>query len=180
MEGEDDVLHGRLNKRASGVPAGKIPVGARWALALVLALGIGGGIWWAGQPSKEPAATPPATMGQETPSASESAARIAELEQAVAAAPTDVDARLELGVLYFNLADVEGAKKQWLAVTELAPENITAWYNLGFAYLSSTPADMEAAQAAWQRVIDLDPDSDLASTVSMHLSGLGGSQSGTE
>ena len=66
----------------------------------------------------------------------------------------------------------DAAKAQWLTVTELAPDNATAWYNLGFYYLTIQPADMAAAKAAWQRVIDIDPESEMARTASMHLAGL--------
>ena len=98
--------------------------------------------------------------------------RMIGLEQAIEADPDDLDARLELGVLRFNLADVEGAKEQWEYVADKDPENVSAWYNLGFAYLSETPSNREAANAAWLKVIELDPDSDLAETISMHIQGL--------
>ena len=67
---------------------------------------------------------------------------------------------------------IEQAREQWDAVIAVDEANVTAWYNLGFYYLSSDPVDMDAARAAWQRVIELDPGSEMATTVSMHLEGL--------
>lgn len=177
FENEDDVLQREPktptaagSKQASGSGGGRVFT-MRFALVALLT-GIMGGIWYAASPREaaSQAATP--TLGAPAPGDAEVLARIAELEARITADGNDIDARLELGVLYFNQRQTDAAKEQWLAVTELAPENTTAWYNLGFYYLTISPADMAAAQDAWQRVIDLDPDSDMARTASMHLAGL--------
>lgn len=185
LENDDDVL--RRKPRAVGTPkAGAAPVAGsgrvftlRFALVVALLTGIMGGIWYAARPTATATATPPVdtpTLGTGTASAApteaEVLARIAELEATVAADGSNVDARLELGVLYFNQRRSDAAGEQWLAVTELAPDNATAWYNLGFLHLTIEPADLAAAKTAWQRVIDIDPESDLAKTVGMHLAGL--------
>jgi tetratricopeptide (TPR) repeat protein len=183
LEDDDDVLHRK--RRAAGSPKAGGPSASpggrvftlRFALVVALLAGILGGVWYAVRPTgaASPQASTP-TLGTGTgitaPSDAEVAARIAELEARVAAEGSDVDARLELGVLYFNQRQVDAARDQWLAVTELAPDNATAWYNLGFLYLTIEPADMAAAKAAWQRVIDIDPASEMAKTASMHLAGL--------
>ncbi|WP_350258896.1 tetratricopeptide repeat protein [Scrofimicrobium sp. R131] len=171
MEGEDDLLHRRPK---AAVPAAvrpasshRFPAAAKFALGLVLVVGVGFGVWFGGRPSGTEEQLP--TMGaSQGVTEEEAAARATELEALIAASPDDVDARLELGVIYFNQAKVNEASEQWLAVTELDPENITAWYNLGFAYLSD-PDQADRAQEAWQKVIDIDPDSDLAQTISMHM-----------
>lgn len=148
-----------------------LPVSVRGVLVVALILGVAWGIWYAGQSGDEsPSATD--SVSTEQGSQAESAARIGELEDAVAANPLDVDARLELGVQYFNLRMIEQAREQWDGVIAVDENNVTAWYNLGFYYLSSDPADMDAAQAAWQRVIELEPGSEMAETITMHLQGL--------
>lgn len=186
LENDDDIVHrtvsGRSRRRpgaAAGVPVSDAPTGQarvftmRFALVVALLAGILGGVWYAAQPrtSTAPEAATP-TLGAPGPSETDVLARIAELEAKIEADPGDIDARLELGVAYFNQRQTDRAHEQWLAVTELAPDNATAWYNLGFYYLTIVPADMPAAQAAWQRVIEIDPDSDMARTASMHLAGL--------
>lgn len=182
LENDDDVLHrksrslGSPKADAASASSGGRVFTMRFALVVALLAGILGGVWYAARPT---ATTPPAntpTLGTGTggaaPTEAEVLARIAELEARIAADGSDVDARLELGVLYFNQRQPDAAKAQWLAVTELAPDNATAWYNLGFLYLTIEPADMAAAKAAWQQVIDVDPESEMAKTASMHLAGL--------
>ncbi len=179
MEDDDDVLQRRKPKAKTASPdsvstRGVLKSGGA-KIALVAALGLGAafGIWYAG---KEPAPIMDAGTTTMTTGTSENAdpLRQIELEQQVKENPDDIDAQLELGVLYFNQGQVTLAAEHWEAATELDPENITAWYNLGFARLSQDPADMQGAQQAWQKVVDIDPDSELAQTVVMHLDNVGG------
>ena len=181
LENDDDVL--RRRPRATGAAkagaaqaSGGRVFTVRFALVVALLAGILGGVWYAARPTGGTPSTPMPTLGTgagtAAPTEADVLARIAELEATVTANGGDVDARLELGVLYFNQRQIEEAKAQWLAVTELAPDNATAWYNLGFLHLTVEPADMAAARNAWQRVIDIDPESDMAQTASMHLAGL--------
>lgn len=86
--------------------------------------------------------------------------------------PTDADARLILGVYHFNADDVAAAERDWLEVIRQDPRNAEAMYNLGFLYLASDPPDEARAKAMWQRVVELDPSSDLAQAVSDQLAGL--------
>ena len=117
----------------------------------------------------------PAAMEASQASATDSAARQAELEATLAESPEDVAANLELGVLTFNDGDVERAEQLWTTVTEVDPTNPQAWFNLGFVHLSEDPPDVEAARAVWQRVLDVAPESDLAATVHSHLDALAAS-----
>lgn len=199
MEGEDDILQrgprnsgARKQRHPETRPAGG-PIEAgprrsrtltprlRGVLVAALIVGVAGGIWYAGRSGEDTASTPP-SMSTEQGGQADTVARIGELEDAVAVDPRDVEARLELGVQYFNLRMIEQAREQWETVVEIDESNATAWYNLGFYHLSSDPADMAAAEAAWQRVIELDPGSDMAATISMHLQGLdmSGSDDGPE
>lgn len=95
-------------------------------------------------------------------------AKIVELE------PDNVDARLILGVAYFNDGQLDAAETQWLRAAELAPKSPDPWYNLGFLYLSRSTPDFAQVEAAWTKVIELAPDSDIAKTARNHLDRLGG------
>lgn len=84
-------------------------------------------------------------------------------------APDDVDARLILGVAYFNDGQLDAAEAQWTRAAELAPTSPDPWYNLGFLFLSRNPPDYERVESAWRKVIQLAPDSDIARTAQNHL-----------
>lgn len=83
--------------------------------------------------------------------------------------PDNVDALLALGVIQFNTDQVDEAEKTWKRVSKLAPDQPHSYYNLGFVYLAREPVDNDALRAAWEKVIELDPDSDMAKTASDHL-----------
>ena len=94
------------------------------------------------------------------------------LEKIVAIDATDVNARLALGASYFNLGKPDQAETQWRAVVAQEPNNLEAHYDLGFMYLSRTPADVTSARTEWQKVIAIAPDSDVARTIEQHLANL--------
>jgi len=98
-------------------------------------------------------------------------------EKVVALNPKDDDAWVATGAAAFNLGDTEKAKAAWLNAVEANPKNPEAHYDLGFAYLAAKTPDNEAAKAEWQKVIDIDPNSDWAkdakSMLSQHVSGSG-------
>lgn len=91
------------------------------------------------------------------------------LERFVEQQPNDLDSRLVLGVAYFNVKRVADAKAQWLRASEISPTSPHPWYNLGFGYVAQDPPELEAATAAWQRVIELAPGSDIALSAEEHL-----------
>ncbi|HSO69187.1 MAG TPA: hypothetical protein VLQ67_06060 [Arachnia sp.] len=138
-------------------------------LGVLLVAAVVYGVFRLGLPADT--AAPAATEASQA-SATDSSARRAELEAKLAESPEDVAANLELGVLTFNDGDVERAEQLWTTVTEVDPSNPQAWFNLGFVHLSEDPPDAEAAQADWQKVLDVAPDSDLAATVRSHLDAL--------
>ena len=174
-EVEDDAvrrprIHTPMDKETTPVAPRerrRRPLVALVALALVGALIYG--VFRLGQPatSAEPAPTSSRTATQP-----DDAARMAELEAKLATAPDDVATNLELGVLRFNAGDTPGAEQLWLRVTELDPANPQAWFNLGFVALAADPPDVVAARAAWDKVLEVAPDSDLAATVRSHLDAL--------
>ena len=81
-------------------------------------------------------------------------------------------ALLALGAAQFNLGDAASAEKQWLAVLAIDPKNVEAYYDLGFMYLSQNPPDMANVKLQWGKVIEIDPNSDVAKTVATHLDSL--------
>jgi cytochrome c-type biogenesis protein CcmH/NrfG len=174
-EGDDDIVGNRRAAAKTAQPKIQRVGYAAWEKALMVVaviIGIGIGVWFAGRPAQLEATQSPA-LGEATATADPSV-RIAELEAVLAADPDDVAAHLELGVLAFDSGDYDTARDQWLRVTQVDPNEVQAWYNLGFAYLSASPSDMAKAREAWDKVIEIDPNSELAQTIQTHLSGLTG------
>lgn len=91
--------------------------------------------------------------------------------KAVAVKPDDPDLLLALGIDLFSLEDYAGAITAWQRVTELRPADVEAWYNLGWAHLQADPPRFDEVERAWQKVVDLAPDSKLAQTVRSQLPG---------
>jgi tetratricopeptide (TPR) repeat protein len=183
LEGEDDdILIRRRPRAASREAAGAATEPAprpgvtrragRWVVVAGLLVGVAAGAWFAGRASVGGTApvvsASPTAVATATAETVDAAARIAELDATLAAAPDDTDALLERGVLLFQEGDYAAAGEDWAKVAQLAPDNAAAWYNLGFYYLSLEPADTTAAGAAWDRVLELAPDSDMATVVTDH------------
>lgn len=84
---------------------------------------------------------------------------------------TNVHARTDIGTALFNLNRPADAKTTWLAALEIAPNDPQLHYNLGFLYANSEPPDLTAAATEWKKVVEVAPDSNLAKTAQVHLSG---------
>jgi len=95
--------------------------------------------------------------------------------------PDDIDARLALGVALFNQGELDAAEVQWLRAAELDPSAPEPHYNLGFLYVASDPPRMDEAQAHWDTVVELAPDSDMAKSIATHMGAVvdGGQPSGS-
>ena len=93
--------------------------------------------------------------------------------------PRNTTALLALGAVRFNVGKTAEAERYWRKVAEIAPKNVEAHYDLGFLYLSKNPPDMAKVKSEWNQVVALDPGSDVAKTISAHLSQLGSSPSGS-
>jgi len=78
---------------------------------------------------------------------------------------------LALGAAQFNLGNAAEAEKQWLVAAKLYPNSAEVHYDLGFLYLSQTPPNKAKMTAEWNKVIAIDPNSDIAKTVATHLKG---------
>lgn len=157
-------------------PSGKktLSKGARILIALVIVAALGFGIYKIGNPVTPEADNPHGDMagGMSAQELQDSAKRIKELEAQVKENPDSVEGFLEMGLLKFNMGDMQGAEEAWLKVTELDPDEIQAWYNLGFCYLAQDPPDTDKVREMWQHVIDIDPSSPLAQTVQSHMGAL--------
>ncbi|WP_051259427.1 tetratricopeptide repeat protein [Schaalia suimastitidis] len=175
MEGEEDLIAARATRRMKArrhAPVEKAQLSAvlKFALFAAVACGMIAAIWLAGISNQQQSAET-ASMTQQN-SASAIAERLAQLHNQVERSPNDTDARLELGALLYDTGDVMGAQEQWKAVTDIDPEQYKAWYFLGFTYMMSETPDEAAAVQAWQKVIELAPESAEAQTVAEHMSQL--------
>jgi tetratricopeptide (TPR) repeat protein len=83
--------------------------------------------------------------------------------------PKNKIALISLGAAQFNIGNKDEAKKQWLVAAKLYPREAEVHYDLGFLYMSQTPPDTANMQAEWKKVVDIDPNSKLAKTVSAHI-----------
>ena len=86
--------------------------------------------------------------------------------------PGNVRSFLALGASAFNQGDLATAETAWKQAVTIDEKNVEAHYDLGFLYLNRQPADMAGVQREWTRVVELAPDSDIASTVKAHLDAL--------
>jgi tetratricopeptide (TPR) repeat protein len=83
--------------------------------------------------------------------------------------PKNEKALLSLGAAQFNVGNTAEAKKHWLVAAKLYPNSAEVHYDLGFLYMSQTPPDKANMTAEWKKVVEIDPNSDLAKTVTQHL-----------
>jgi tetratricopeptide (TPR) repeat protein len=83
--------------------------------------------------------------------------------------PKNQVALLALGAAQFNLGKAPEAKHTWLIAAGLYPKSAEVHYDLGFLYMSQTPPDKVNMQAEWKKVVDIDPNSNLAKTVATHI-----------
>lgn len=89
--------------------------------------------------------------------------------------PNNVTGLLSDGAAQFNLGNADKAQTDWQKVIALNPKQAEAYYDLGFLYLSKNPPDMTKVKAMWQKVVEIDPTSDVAKTVQQHLKSLSSS-----
>ncbi len=97
---------------------------------------------------------------------------IPQLQSVLDQDPDNLDALLGIGAAEYKTTQYDAAEKHWLRVTELAPQRAEPWYSLGFLYMARTPADPARAREAWNKVIEIGPDSDMAKEVTPRLSSL--------
>lgn len=86
--------------------------------------------------------------------------------------PKNATGFLALGASQFNLGKASEAEKSWLKAAALNPKNAEVHYDLGFLYLSLPNPDMAKVKAEWEKVVAIDPTSDIAKNVKTHLGSL--------
>lgn len=86
--------------------------------------------------------------------------------------PKNANSWVNLGAAQFNQGDAKGAETSWLKAVALNPKLAEAHYDLGFLYLSSSKPDMAKVKAEWEKVVAIDPTSDIAKNVQTHLKSL--------
>jgi tetratricopeptide (TPR) repeat protein len=94
-------------------------------------------------------------------------------ERAIAAQPEDADLRVAFGRALLRLGSGFDAELQLRAATELDPESAVAAYYLAQAYEASDPARRADAIHWYERVIEIDSESFLASDARARLEALG-------
>ena len=93
--------------------------------------------------------------------------------------PNNVEALLGVGATAYNLNDFPAAEDAWRKVIAIDPKNIDAHYDLGLMYFSMDPPKLDEMRLAWNKVIELAPDSQLASIVKTHRPGPSGAPAGS-
>ncbi len=94
------------------------------------------------------------------------------LDKVLAIDPKNVEALLARGAVSFNTNDLPAAETAWKKVVVIDPKNTEVYYDLGFLYLNQATPDWAGVQREWNKVIELDPTSQLAQTVKSHLDSL--------
>ncbi|MDP9801565.1 tetratricopeptide (TPR) repeat protein [Arcanobacterium wilhelmae] len=79
--------------------------------------------------------------------------------------PNDMETLLIAGVAKFNVNDFDGAEKLWKKATEVDPSKPEPWFDLGYVYLMRKPVDEANLKAAWDKVLELAPNSDMAKDI---------------
>jgi cytochrome c-type biogenesis protein CcmH/NrfG len=182
FEQNDDIVsrRRRVSKPATGEESatqddGRFSVRATPVNALLLlfalVVGIVLGVWIAGKFTGDESAAPTPTPSQVAPAIEDTAAQVQELETVLRTDPDNVNALLDLGVLLFNQGDLDGAFARWNHATEVEPDNAYAWYFLAYYYRALPDSSgMDQAIDALNRVIELDPESEIATNAKTHLS----------
>lgn len=80
---------------------------------------------------------------------------------------TDEKGLVALGATAFNLGDLAKAESVWTKAAELYPNNPEVFYDLGFLYM--TTQRMPEMKVAWDKVVEIAPDSAFAKTVQSHV-----------
>jgi len=96
-------------------------------------------------------------------------------DKALAQDPKNVQLLLARGASAYNAADDANAKIFWERAVAIDGKNQEGYYDLGFMYLNSNPPNWTGVQTAWNKVIAIDPSTQLAQVVKQHLDSLAAS-----
>jgi len=98
-------------------------------------------------------------------------------EQALKIDPKNADASTDLGVSYYYTNRPDEALKQFENSLRIDPKHTKTLLNQGIV-LAFGKQDLNAAAAAWQRVVDLAPNSPEAQAAQRGLEGIAASRAG--
>ncbi|MHB8960109.1 MAG: tetratricopeptide repeat protein [Candidatus Limnocylindrales bacterium] len=93
-------------------------------------------------------------------------------ERILAIVPQNAQGLLAAGACDYNLGNEASAKQRWTLVIALNPSNIEAHYDLGFLAMNQPSPDWTSVKREWEKVVSIDPDSELAKNVQQHLATL--------
>ncbi len=82
--------------------------------------------------------------------------------------PKDANARVDMGICYNDMGDLEEAKKQIRLALEHEPKHLFAHFNLGIVYLRG--GEVEKANEWFKKVVELDPKNEIAQRAQQLLS----------
>ncbi|MBI2626340.1 MAG: tetratricopeptide repeat protein [Candidatus Nealsonbacteria bacterium] len=80
---------------------------------------------------------------------------MAKLENVVKENPYNIEARFQLGRLYFNNKRIDDAIGQFQVVVILVPSHSNAHYSLGVAYAAKK--EIQSAVQEFEKVLELNP-----------------------
>jgi cytochrome c-type biogenesis protein CcmH/NrfG len=92
-------------------------------------------------------------------------------EEGIRLDPTNPDASTDLGVSYYYSGQTDRALEQFEVSLKLDPKHTKTLLNQGIV-LAFGKQDLAGAQAAWQQVVDLAPDSPEGQAASRALEGI--------
>jgi tetratricopeptide (TPR) repeat protein len=92
-------------------------------------------------------------------------------EEGIRLDPTNPNASTDLGVSYYYSGQTDRALEQFEVSLKLEPQHTKTMLNQGIV-LAFGRQDLAGAQAAWQRVVDLAPDSPEGQAASRALEGV--------
>jgi cytochrome c-type biogenesis protein CcmH/NrfG len=93
-------------------------------------------------------------------------------DQVLAIDPKNLKALQARGAVAFNTGDLANAQKLWNQAVAIDPNNQELHYDLGFLYMNQASPDWKNVVTEWDKVIAIDPTTQLATTVQSHLTSL--------
>ena len=100
-------------------------------------------------------------------------------EQALSIDPKDANASTDLGVSYYYTNRPDDALKQFEVSLRIDPKHTKTLLNQGIV-LAFGKQDLNGAAAAWQKVVELAPDSPEAQAAQRGLEGIAASRTGQQ
>jgi TM2 domain-containing membrane protein YozV len=93
-------------------------------------------------------------------------------DRVLALDPQNLSALQARGAVDYNLGDFPNAEKLWKQALLVDPNNQELHYDLGFLYMNLASPDWAGVKNEWNKVIAIDPTTEIAKTVQSHLDSL--------